>query len=512
MDAPHADSLPQTAPPSPSPRKWLRRIGWILVWSATTLFLAISLFDAYCIHRYEASVAKAKAAGMPDSWGEILPKPVADADNFGALEEFKPFLAVEEVPCPPSNHNPLGRKLKYLDESGMEALKNIRPLRITGGSLKSLGPFEARSLKDLRKKAVEDERLNSDSSNLSDSDAILKVFAGLEPFWSRLLAAKQRTHAILYLPLKPSLVTPSSMASPSLNLAHIAQLKARAFISANRGTDALEESLLLLKIADLRAFPSLIENLVRTTKIGILMPVLFEGISQHVWSDSQLATLEKSIASYDLLSDLKQDLGGEALYARGLKEMLHSSSMNVPIFALMSPVGEQGSSFSGAEKLLPSVIPRTLLNIRCTGSLETIFHWVELLSRKDARHLRELMKQPELHWGPLNSFAGSLAPAIGGVIKTIARGQTLLNIARVAVALERHRLRHGSFPPTLNALAPDYLPSIPTEVFDGAPLHYALKDKAQGFMLYSTGWKGTDDGRAMDYSKPNETNWTWSSP
>ena len=53
---------------------------------------------------------------------------------------------------------------------------------------------------------------------------------------------------------------------------------------------------------------------------------------------------------------------------------------------------------------------------------------------------------------------------------------------------------------------------IPAEVFDGAPLHYLLKENAQGFMLYSTGWKGTDDGGAMDYSKPDQTNWTWSTP
>ena len=86
------------------------------------------------------------------------------------------------------------------------------------------------------------------------------------------------------------------------------------------------------------------------------------------------------------------------------------------------------------------------------------------------------------------------------------------NIARVAIALERHRLKHGSFPPSLEELVPGFLPVIPKEVFDGAPLHYVLRNEGQSFTLYSTGWKGTDDGGAADYTKLDQTNWIWVSP
>jgi len=126
--------------------------------------------------------------------------------------------------------------------------------------------------------------------------------------------------------------------------------------------------------------------------------------------------------------------------------------------------------------------------------------------------LRSNIATPDPQWGPLNQLALTGVVAIPGLIKTTTRGQTLLNMARIAIALERHRLRNGSFPPVIDALAPEFLSSIPTEVFDGEPLNYALKDDKRGFTLYSTGWKGTDDGGAMDYSKPNETNWTWASP
>ena len=504
------ETTPHSAP-SRTPRKWLRRIAWSALWLATILTLAISLLDAYVRHRYQTALTNATAAGLPNSWDDVLLKPVEDTDNFGALEDFKPFLAVEEVPTAPGPANPFGTKLNYLDEKGMEALKSLKPLKVSGGSLKSLGPFEARNLADLRQKAIEDNRLTLDSANLSDSDAILKVFENIETLWLRLHAAKLRTHAVLFIPLKPSLMLVNPMLTPSLTLAHIAQLKARAFIGTNRGAEALEECLLLLKIADLRTFPTLIEHLVRTTEIGILMPALYEGISQHVWSDAQLEAIEKKLARYDLLSDLKQELGGEALFSRTINERIQSSKNKFSVAAMLGNWG-QPSTLMRAEGLLSFVIPKTVLNILCTANLETVVQMAGLLSEKDNPNLRGSARTHDLHWGPLNSIAGLGVPAIESVLKSTARGQSLINIARVAIALERHRLKHGTFPSTLKELAPAYLPAIPVEVFDGAPLHYTPKANREGFTLYSTGWKGTDDGGVMDNTKPNETNWTWATP
>lgn len=519
MEAPHTDSLPQTAPPSPAPRKWLRRTAWILVWSATPLLLAVSLLDAYCKHRYEASVAKAKAAGMPNSWDEIMPKAVPEADNFGALEDFKPFLAIEEVKTPIGSSEPTGRKIRSLDDKGMEALKGIKPLKISGGSLKATGPFQTASLSDLRSKALADKRLGDDTSSLSDSEALLKVFEGLDPLWKRLHEAKQRRHAVLFYSVRPSAeLMVNHLINPMLTLSNIAQLKARAHINASRGNEALEECLLAFKLCDLEAFTTLIEHLVRTAQTGIVMPALYEGVSARVWNDSQLAVLEENLARYDLFGSLSKSIAADSLYNR---------SINSHMQAEVRAGGEKAIPFLGIivsqndgrwETRLPNnqflikIFAKSILNTVSSGMLDSLLHYRNILDREVHHNLRSHVHPPEPQWGPFNRLALVGTETFSGVIKTTARGQTLLNIARVAIALERHRLRHGSFPSTLDALAPDYLSAIPTEVFDGAPLHYALKDNAQGFTLYSTGWKGTDDGGAMDYSKPNETNWTWSSP
>jgi hypothetical protein len=519
MDAPHTNHLQNTCPPTPPTRKWLRRVGWILLWSATGLALAASLFDAYCKHRYEASVAKVRAAGMPDSLDEIMPKPVPEADNFGALEDFKPFLAIEEIKRPIGPGEPFGRSIRSLDEKGMEALKSIKPLKIPGGSQKATGPFRAASLTDLRSKAASDKRLGEDSSALSDSEAILKVFEDLDPLWKRLHEAKQRNHAVLFYSMRPSIeLMANRLLNPMLSLSNIAQLKARAHISALRGNEALEECLLSFKLADLEAFPTLIEHLVRTTQLQILMPALYEGVSARVWNDAQLAVLEKQLARCDLLAALTKNIAAEILYSRAMhadmQQIVRQGGENAIPFlgAVVSKSDGSKETHLPDHQFLIKIFAKSILNIIGSASVDSLLHHKNVLDREVRRDMRSRVDPPDPQWGPLNRLAMTGANAVSGVIKTAARGQTLLNMARVAIALERHRLRHGNFPPLLNALAPEFLPSIPTEVFDGAPLHYAPKDDKQGFTLYSTGWKGTDDGGAMDYSKPNETNWTWSSP
>ena len=508
----------QPAPLSSAPRKWLRRIGWTLLWIVTILFLAVSLLGAYTKYRYKTAVSEVRAAGIPTSWDEILPKPVPDADNFGALNDFKPFLAVEETKCPPSTENPLGFKAHYLDEKGMEPLKSIKTLKISGGSLQSLGPFEARSLADLRNTAIADKRLAPDTASLSDSEAILKVFEDRNPLWKRLHAAKQRQYAILFLkvPSPKPLIMGNPILSTLLNIANVTQLRARAHTNAGRGADALEECLLLLKLAELRVYPSLIEHLVTLTNMGLLMPVVYEGISRRVWSDAELTVLEKALARYDLLSELKGSLAGESIFAQAWTKLIQSEPMSgkteLAVFLGLNDVGLNDGRAWSAPKWSVAFFANSMIQVIASNNLEHLLYYAKLLSKEPTHDLRTLSDPPEPKWRPFRTPRRSITLAVTRVVKDTVRRQTLVNIARIAIALERHRLRHGSYPSTLEELAHGFLPLITTEVFDGAPLHYRLKDNAQGFTLYSTGWKGTDDGGTMDYSKPDETNWVWSTP
>lgn len=63
--------------------------------------------------------------------------------------------------------------------------------------------------------------------------------------------------------------------------------------------------------------------------------------------------------------------------------------------------------------------------------------------------------------------------------------------ALTVLALELYRRRHGAYPGSLSLLAPEFLPALPPDQFDGAPIKYRLIDGAP--VLYSVGVDRKDD-------------------
>jgi hypothetical protein len=94
--------------------------------------------------------------------------------------------------------------------------------------------------------------------------------------------------------------------------------------------------------------------------------------------------------------------------------------------------------------------------------------------------------------------------------------QNLANMARVAIALERYRLEQGSYPGSLNALAPAFIRALPHDIINGRPLHYYPTSDGQ-FVLYSVGWNERDDGGVVALTKKggvdiNRGDWVWRYP
>ena len=133
------------------------------------------------------------------------------------------------------------------------------------------------------------------------------------------------------------------------------------------------------------------------------------------------------------------------------------------------------------------------------ASVERLFeafndHAVEAVegSRSDARralaHLDDLDGKPTLpaglFWSPFTAFRSFL----------IAEARQ--GAAAVALALSAYHTEKGAYPPTLDALVPDYLSAVVIDPFSEAPLCYRLDDR-DGYVLYSVGEDGQDDGGIM---------------
>jgi len=87
-----------------------------------------------------------------------------------------------------------------------------------------------------------------------------------------------------------------------------------------------------------------------------------------------------------------------------------------------------------------------------------------------------------------------LMPALGAVAEVAARAEARRGTARVGLALYAYRGRNGRLPDKLDELAPDFIPALPRDPFDGQ----AMKSKRteQGTVVYSIGPDMTDNGGA----------------
>jgi hypothetical protein len=93
-----------------------------------------------------------------------------------------------------------------------------------------------------------------------------------------------------------------------------------------------------------------------------------------------------------------------------------------------------------------------------------------------------------------------LMPNVGRALEMDMRVRFIRRSAAVSLAAQLYRADHGDWPPNLAALAPAYLPAVPTDPFapDGGPLRYLLAKGALpgGFdrpVVYTVNLNGVDD-------------------
>jgi len=91
-----------------------------------------------------------------------------------------------------------------------------------------------------------------------------------------------------------------------------------------------------------------------------------------------------------------------------------------------------------------------------------------------------------------NIFVSLLLPAVGKTVIAEDRATVQFDLTRLAFALAAYRADHGAYPARLAELAPHYVATIPNDLFNASDLHY--RPEGSGFLLYSVGPNGKDDG------------------
>ena len=302
--------------------------------------------------------------------------------------------------------------------------------------------------------------------------------------------------------------------------AKVLQLRAIAELQNGQTEQALADVKLMLRLSDaFHTEPFLISHLVSIAIMNIALQPVWEGLVQHQWTEAQLVGLDSELVKRDFPSDYQVAMRGELMLCEiGDIEYLRRLPEQAPDLLNGGDV---------APPLLARILWRSIPNgwfyqneLRCARPmldyyLPAVDVNQHLIRPEDVRRAEAALEAETQHANLFNLAERLFLPALGNAVKKFASGQEWVDLARVAIALERYRLAHGEYPESLDALAPQLLKQIPHDIVDGQPLHYRRTADDQ-FVLYSVGWNETDDGGVVGLTKAgslatDKGDWVWRS-
>jgi hypothetical protein len=308
--------------------------------------------------------------------------------------------------------------------------------------------------------------------------------------------------------------------APLKGCAVVLRLRALAELEAGQSEPALADVSLALRLTDkIRSEPFLISHLVRIAMLAITEQAVWEGLAKHRWTDAQLSELDQQLAAFDFVADYQTAMRGENACQVASTEFLrhHPNQLhNMGVF----DSGEAGSAhlpdlpgqlspsgwFYQNELRSSKFILEQFLPIGDVGQ-QTISPTLVKQADESLRTMRV---------SPYSILCKMFLPGLVNSPRRFAWAQATVNLSRTACTLERHRLAHGKYPETLDALAPQFIAKVPHDPIGGQPLHYRPTDDGQ-FILYSVGWNEKDDGGIVSLTKGGSVDldkgdWVWRYP
>jgi hypothetical protein len=108
--------------------------------------------------------------------------------------------------------------------------------------------------------------------------------------------------------------------------------------------------------------------------------------------------------------------------------------------------------------------------------------------------------------GVRSTLDGLLIPALDSARSSSLRASALTRLLAIDLAIRGYEARHSAVPDRLDQLVPEFLDAVPADPFTGGPFVYRAAETGPGFVLYSVGPDGQDDG-----GKPHPQGVDWTS-
>lgn len=494
--------------PKSSRPKWFVRVGFAIATVITLIFLVIAVEGYRARRAWKACKLRFEQKGETLEWVSLMAGPVPDKQNFlatPALASCFGFGKGSEAKKPETNTNNVCQRLT----AQFEPLHRKFP---------GQGDWRNGTLRPLADWASELPR--------EDLEKLQALFDQNRDFLAEVRTAARRPFAQIKLSPEPvlgaeGLLSEQLVAFRTLkNLGQVFSVSARLNLLGGNAESACSDIESILAFGDAAGSqPLLIGFLVKVSLIDLGAQPLWSGLAERRWSEPQLARLESRLGQVNLVADYRRCMRGE----RSLALAMLGAEANIGVSATTSRTNDGSRARTQTTAAVFRRWPRALI-YRNQISVAEGFH-AFLGERVDPsgpslRISPAAERDPALasfnKTSPYNFLFPRLFHAMGKTIYKAAAGQTTVTLARVACALERHRLAKGRYPETLAELAPNFISRLPVDPVNGGPLKYRLLDPDR-YLLYSVGPDGVDDGgkpisKAQAKEDVPQGDWVWQSP
>jgi hypothetical protein len=261
---------------------------------------------------------------------------------------------------------------------------------------------------------------------------------------------------------------------------------------------------------------TLVAAMINVAVTGLYVNTLADGLQSHAWQEQQLAALQEQLAQINLTPFVLAALQEEpAAVCRDfeIESMPISEFINIGQTSKSKWPGKIGDWLWPHGWTYQNMVNVILLEKKSWDGFDLAHDTVfpRKLEKASSEVDRFFGSDQPYFFGqnsPYKFLAAFAIPNFTKAEQTAAHTQTLVNEAQIVCALERYHLAHGEYPETLDALAPQFIQTIPHDIIGGEPLHYRRTDDGK-FLLYSVGWNETDDGGKDGGNDFTKYDWVW---
>jgi hypothetical protein len=458
--------------------------------------VAVALFYGYenwtGSMAWEKARARLLAAGEPLTIDALRPKPIPDADNMAAAPVFRELFTY---------YNP----------------------RLAGVAAVRLPPAQnASSVAESALTALA-RRFQPEFSGDADAAArvILEGLQPMEPMLDAVRDAAARPEAVWPVNYDRGINVKVPFLSPLKRTSEVLGARATVSLAEGRSARALDDFELIMRLARRSNQPAILAGCrAGQAMLGCALEIVRDGLAQNLWSDAELSRIEAELAEFSPLDEFRESVRGERALLLASPEELNARAE--PMFTIID-------FRSATAEWLTRTFCRVTWSLRPSGWTERdLASYATLAQDWLARVMRNGVIRPwaVAEWSARvnavrRSAGGSFRmpltamglPSLANAARAAAYAQTQRDLARVACALERHRLATGSLPARLDALAPRWIDHVPRDPIGGSRYFYRVGEPA-GYALYGKGWNARDDGGHVGavnplLGPPSADDWVW---